>query len=149
MFLVSVDKQSIEDMDKILDILPDDETKSNLLTTAIMESAYKGHIVICERLAEKRGSKLTKDEAMIAKVACVRHWWIYDAQSAAKVAGVEVTREDYRIMFVANKDKGLLNETLEAARLADEPLTEEVWSTLLLAAILNNRANVRQIAERF
>lgn len=149
MFLANVDKQSLDNMIKVIDLLPEDKTKESLLTTAIIESAYRGHIVICERLAEKRGKKLEKHEAMIAKAACERQGWIHDAKRAAEVAGVDLSREDYRVMFVANKDKGLLNETLESAKFADEELTEDVWSALLLAAVLNNRANVWDIAGMF
>ncbi|WP_461373736.1 hypothetical protein [Candidatus Aquicultor sp.] len=149
MLLANIEKQIIDGMNEIIDLLPDGKTKNKLLTTAILESAYRGHIVICEQLAEKRGSRLTRDEAMTAKIACVTQGWISDAQRAAKAAGIELSKEDYRIMFVANKDKGLLSETIEMAKLAGEELTADIWSALLLAAASNGKANVWVIAEKF
>lgn len=147
MFLINIDNQDLDVMVRILDMLPDSAAKGKLIDTAIIESANKGHIIICERLAEKRGRDLTKDEALLAKLIAVREGWIYDSERAAKIAGVEVTKQDYMTMFVANKDKGLLSEMLEIGERAGIELDPDSMSGLLLAAIQFNRETVWKIAE--
>lgn len=133
----------------IMNLLPDDETTVKLVNTAIIESAFSGNLELCERLAERRGSPLTRDKFVIIKVAAVRNGWITDAVNAAKSGGFEVTEEDYRIMFVANKDKGHMDYANEAGARAGIELDEISWSSILLAAVRFNRPSAWDIAEKF
>ncbi|HZD58825.1 MAG TPA: hypothetical protein VE439_00015 [Anaerolineae bacterium] len=147
MLYINIENQVLDRMLDIIDLLPENETKRNLITTAIVESVFRGHIILAEKLAEKRGRGLTREEAMIAKEVAVREGWITDAERAAKVAGVELGPEDYMTMFIANKDKGLLSEAREAAKRAGAELDQDSLTTLLLAAVRNKSATMWEIAE--
>lgn len=147
MLSVNINNQALDNMIEIIDLLPDNEIKQELITTAIIESAFRGRIVVCEKLAEKRGTTLTTEEAMIAKEAALREGWISDAERASEMAGVELSKEEYTLMFIANKDKGLLREARETAKRAGIELDVDSLTAILLAGVKNNRGTVWEIAE--
>jgi len=147
MLLVNVERQAIDEIEKIFNLLPENETKQNLLTTTVLELAYRGNMVACERVAKVCDIRLTKDQAAIAKVNAVRNGWLYDAERAAAVLGRELTKEEYTEMFVANKDKGLLFEAQEAAKRAGIEIDEAALVALLLAGVRYNRKRVWDVAE--
>lgn len=146
-FLVAVGTYSTDAMLAVIDHLPNGNTKTSLLTTAIAELASAGLIQVCERLAEKRGMPLTRDELGIIKISTIREGWIYDAERAAELAETMLTPDDYAAIFIANKNKGLLYETQIAAERAGIQLNTELLTSLLLAAIKHNRPSAWEVAE--
>lgn len=147
-FLVNLDSLNLNEMLRIIEILPNGDEKQQLLDTAITEAAHKGAVAVCERLAKARGRDLTNNELEILRTRCVREGWISDAERAAAIAGIELTREEYTIMVVANKDKGLLNETSIAAGRAGRELNEAILTSLMLAAVRFGRdASAWEIAK--
>jgi hypothetical protein len=149
MLLANLDKNNIEALAELFNLLPDNPTKEHLKTTAIIELAYKGLTIACERIAKVCNIELSKDQARIAKVNAIREGWITDAERAAEMAGEELTKEDYTVMFIANKDKGLLFEAQEAVKRAGIELDEPALVAILLAGVRQNRGSVWDVAEMF
>lgn len=147
MLLTNVISKKLGPTIEIINMLPSGEIRDHLIITSIIFFAQHGSIIACEKIADACELDLTKDQALIAKTNAIREGWISDAQRAAEITGVKLTKQDYKIMMIANKDKGLLFDAQEAAKRAGEELDEMALITLLLSGVHNNRESVWQIAE--
>lgn len=149
MLLANLEVNNIEVIAELFNLIPESSLKEHLETTVIIELAYKGLMIACERIANVCNIELTKDQARIAKINAIREGWIADAERAAEIAGDELTEEDYTVMFIANKDKGLLYEAQEVAKRAGIVLDETALTSLLLAGVRHNRGSAWDAAEMF